>query len=582
MSSSTPPPPPQQAHPTRRTVLASAAGLVLAGPLAAACGGADSGAPEPGGTLVVNATQGQLVRNFNPFAPQPLHPTHGLLYEPLFHFNAAKAGEVHHWLGTGYTWADGGRKLTVALRRGVKWSDGKPFTAEDAAYTFQIAKDNKELNQYAYPLDTITAPDDHTLVLTFTESAYTKEYFLLGKSKMLPKHIWAKIPDAKKKTETNPDPVATGPWKVKFVKGTTMELTARDDYYVPGLPHFKTIRYVSFSGNNAFLAQVAKGRIDWAGGFIPDIKKNYLDKDPGFALVDVPMSVAFLVPCAARGVTADVNVRKAISAALDRAFMSKSVYGGYAPPTNPMALLLPNFHNVLDPTLKDATFETGRAAVAKHLRAAGYTRSSGGWTKDGRKLSLSLTLVSGWTDYVSVGQMVEQQLKKAGIGLEIKAVSVAQFTDAQATGRFELLLSNYGYTPDPRAYYDQLLNSAIAPAIGKSTNVGNYGRYHNPTVDKALAAIAATTDLARQKPHYATIQREFIRDMPLIPLFEQQNEIEFNGNHVTGYPTRQNLYAGPAIWLDPDGGWVAARIRPAKPAAPAKPAKSAPSAKPAE
>ncbi|MEV3856907.1 ABC transporter substrate-binding protein [Streptomyces sp. NPDC050095] len=564
MSSITPLGPPEPAHPSRRTVLASAAGLVLAGPLAAACGGADSGSGAPGGTLVVNATQGQLVRNFNPFAPQPLHPTHGLLYEPLFHFNAAKAGEVHDWLGTDYRWADGGKKLTVTLRKGVKWSDGKPFTAADAAYTFQIAKDNKELNQYAYPLDTITTPDDHTLVLTFTESAYTKEYFLLGKSKMLPKHIWSVIPDAKKKTDINANPVATGPWKVKFVKGTTMELTARDDYYVPGLPHFKTIRYVSFSGNNAFLASVAKGKIDWAGGFIPDIKKNYLAKDPEFDLVNVPMSVAFLVPCAAKGVTADVNVRKAISAALDRDFMSKSVYGGYAPATNPMALLLPNFQNVLEPSLKDAKFETGEDAVAKYLRAAGYAKSGSDWAKDGKKLSLSLTLVSGYTDYVSVAQMAKQQLKKVGIGLEIKAVSVAQFTSAQATGRFELLLSNYGYTPDPRAYYDQLLNSAIAPPIGETTNVGNFGRYKNPAVDRALAAIAATTDLARQKPHYATIQREFIREMPLIPLFEQQNEIEFNGNHVTGYPTHDDLYAGPAIWLDPDGGWVAARIKPAK------------------
>ncbi|MBO1331249.1 ABC transporter substrate-binding protein [Streptomyces sp. VRA16 Mangrove soil] len=564
MSSSTPPPPPEPAGPSRRTVLASAAGIVLAAPLAAACGGADSGSGGSSGTLVVNATQGQLVRNFNPFAPQPLHPTHGLLYEPLFHFNAAKAGVVHDWLGTDYRWGDDGKRLTVTLRKGVKWSDGKPFTAEDAAYTFQIAKDNKELNQYAYPLDTITAQDDHTLVLTFTESAYTKEYFLLGKSKMLPKHIWSKIPDAKKKTDINANPVATGAWKVKFVKGTTMELTARDDYYFAGLPHFRTIRYVSFSGNNAFLASVAKGKIDWAGGFIPDIKKNYLDKDPRFDLVNTPMSVAFFVPCAARGVTADVNVRKAISAALDRDFMSKSVYGGYAPATNPMALLLPNFQSVLDPSLKDTEFETGEAAVAKYLKAAGYAKSGGGWAKDGRKLSLTLTLVSGWTDYVSVGQMAKQQLKKYGIELTVKGVSVAQFTNAQSTGRFELLLSNYGYTPDPRAYYDQLLNSAVAPAIGETTNVGNYGRYRNTTIDKALSAIADTTDPAEQKPHYYTIQQEFVREMPLIPLFEQQNEIEFNGNHVTGYPTEENLYAGAAIWLDPDSGWVAARIKPAK------------------
>ncbi|MEK8173087.1 hypothetical protein NKH77_41060 [Streptomyces sp. M19] len=81
-------------------------------------------------------------------------------------------------------------------------------------------------------------------------------------------------------------------------------------------------------------------------------------------------------------------------------------------------------------------------------------------------------------------------------------------------------------------------------------------------MDEALDAIAGTTDLAKQKPHYFTIEREFIKDMPVIPLFYAQNEQEFNGNRVTGYPTADDLYAAPSIWLDPDGGWVAARVKP--------------------
>ncbi|WP_372350081.1 ABC transporter substrate-binding protein [Streptomyces sp. KL116D] len=551
--------------PSRRRFVAAGTALLLSASLAACGGGGDDGGAGRGGVLTVSTgSTGNFVRNFNPFAPQPLQATHGMIYEPLFHFNAAKAGEVDDWLGTAYKWGDDGKSLTITLRSGVTWNDGKPFTADDVAYTFQIAKDNEELNQFALPLDTITTSGKDSVRLTFSQPAYTKEYFILGKLKMLPKHIWSKIPDSKKKTDLNTDPVGTGPWKVKSVKGTTLDLTARDDYYIKGLPGFKTMRYLSFSGNNAATAAISSGRTDWAGGFIPDIKKNYLDKNPKFALVNIPLAVTYFVPNAAQGPTADPDVRKAISAALDRDFMSKSVYDGQAPAISPTALLRPNFESVLDPSLKDATFETGQDKVDAHMKAAGYEKSGGSWTKDGKKLSLDLTLVSGWTDYISVAQMAKQQLKKAGIELNIKAVAYAQFANAQSTGRFQLLLSNYGYTPDPRAYYDQLLDSAIAPAIGKTTNVGNYGRYKNPTVDKALAAIADTTDLAKQKPHYYTIQREFIDDMPLIPLFAAQNEAEFNGNNVTGYPTEDKLYAAPSVWLDPDGGWVAARLKPAK------------------
>jgi peptide/nickel transport system substrate-binding protein len=126
-----------------------------------------------------------------------------------------------------------------------------------------------------------------------------------------------------------------------------------------------------------------------------------------------------------------------------------------------------------------------------------------------------------------------------------------------------MLLSNYGYTPDPYAYYDQLLDSRIAPKKGKDSTVGNYGGYHNPEVDKALDAIASTDDVAKQKPYFSTIEHDFIKDMPLIPVFDAQDEQEFNGNHVTGYPTASNPYAGAAVWLAPDSGWVAARLEPA-------------------
>ena len=548
---------------TRSRRLAVAAAAVLLTTALGACEGGERGAEAGDVLTVTTGTTGNFVRNFNPFAPSPLQATHGMIYEPLFLFNAAKYGDVQGWLGEDYEWSDDGRKLSVLIRNGVTWNDGKPFTAEDVAYTFQMLKDNRELNQFALPIEKAEAEDRSTAVITFSEPAYTKEYFVLGKQKMLPKHIWSKIPDDEKKTTLNPNPVGTGPWKVKFVKGMTMELTARDDYYVEGLPHFKTLRYLAFSGNNAALSAINAGKVDWAGTYIPDVDKNYLAKDPHFDLVNVPLAVTYLVPNAAQGPTADAHVRKAISAALDRKFMSDSVYDGQAPETNPMALLLPNYEKVLDPKLKDEKFTVGEDEVASQLTQAGYVRNGDRWEKDGKKLSLTLQVVSGWTDYVSVAEMAKQQLAKVGIELKVKTVSYAQFTANRSTGRFQLLLDNYGYTPDPRAYYDQLLNSEVAPEIGESTNVGNYGRYRNPRVDEALRKIGESSELAQQRPWYHVIQREFLKDMPLIPLFAAQNEQEFNGNRVEGYPTKDDLYAAPSVWLDPDAGWVAARLRPA-------------------
>jgi peptide/nickel transport system substrate-binding protein len=547
---------------SRRRLLAIGAVLALAG-TTAACGGGSSSPASTGTVTVSTGSTGSFTRNFNPFSPNALQATHGMIYEPLFLFNAVKTGDVQPWLGKSYNWADGGKTLHIKIRTDATWNDGKPFTGKDVAYTFQLALKNTEFNSYALPLASVTADGRDGVTLRFSQSAYTKEYFILGKADMLPEHVWSKIPDAQKKTVLNSDPVGTGAWTVKSVAGMVMDLSARGDYYFKGLPKIRTLRYLSFSGNNSANAAITSGKTDWAGGFIPDIEKNYLAKNPKFDLVNIPLAVTYFVPNVREGVTADVNVRKAISAALDRDFMSRTVYNGQAGPTNPMGLLLPNYKAVLDPSLKNAAFETGADKAAGYLEKSGYAKGSDGiYRKDGKKLSVTLETVAGWTDYISVAQMAKQQLAKAGIELDVRAEAYAQWAANQSSGKFQMLLSNYGYTPVPYAYYDQLLDSRIAPKDGRNSTVGNYGGYSNPKVDAALDAIAATNDLEKQKPYFYEIQQAFIEDMPLIPLFNAQNEAEFNSNHVTGYPTKDNPYAGSAVWLAPDCGWVAARLQP--------------------
>jgi peptide/nickel transport system substrate-binding protein len=545
-----------------RRLVAAAAALALTTVLAA-CAGETNSSGGNGVLNIASGTTGTFVANFNPFSPEPLQPTNGYIYEPLFLFNGARAGDIQPWLGDEYHWSDDGRTLTIQVKTNATWSDGEPFTPEDVAYTFETAASDPALNTYGLPIDSATTQGEDTVVITFTESALAQEFFILGKQKIVPEHIWSQIPDAEKTTTLNEEPVGTGPWEVDSVEGQTMILTARDDYYVQGLPHFDTLRFRAFSGNNAANAAITAGEVDWSGTYMPQVEENYLARDENFDLVNIPIATAVFLPNAQEGPTADPDVRHAISAALDRDFMNESVYSGVNPPASPTGLLLPNFDNVLDPSMADARFETGENAVTEHLTAAGYIRdSSGNWARDGERLSVELTLVSGWTDYVTIAEMARQQLADVGIDLEINGVSPAQWTQQRNEGTFEMVLDGVGFTPDPRAYYYQILSSNLSRPIGTPSNDGNYGRYENPVVDDALQAISDTTDLEEQLPHFATIQQEFAEDMPVIPLFAAQAMMEFNGNNVTGYPTQDDVYASPAVWLDPDGGWVAARVEP--------------------
>jgi len=535
---------------------------------AAACGGGSgSSAKGSGPSGLITVTTGStspFVADFNPFSPGVTVGAIGMIYEPLMFFNTAKSGDVQPWLAQSYTWGAGGTSINFKLRSGVSWNDGKPFTAADVAYTFNLDAQDSSLNTYGLPITKATADGDGSVTINFSKPAYQDLYYLAGKSMILPQHVWTSVGD--KKTFTDAKPVGTGAWMVSKVNGQVMEFTANPHYYMPGLPKVKTIRFLTFTGNSTADQAIEAGQIDWGGGFVPDIKKNFLAKDPKYAVEDIPLSVTYLVPNYKQGPTAQKAVRQAISQAIDRDFISNTVYNGYAPPVNPMALLTPNFNSILDPSLAGEKFGAADPAGAKAtLQAAGYTMGSDNVFKDpsGKPLEIGIKVVTGWSDYINILQIVEQELAAIGIKVDVQSEAYAQWVNDQNTGNFQLMIDNFGYTPDPYAYYNSLLNGSVAPALGQTDQFGDYGRFDDPQIDSLLADISSTTDANKQKQDFYQIEHLVLQDVPTIPLFDAQDEIEFNGHHVTGFPTTDNPYAAPPIWLQPDEGWVALHIAPA-------------------
>jgi peptide/nickel transport system substrate-binding protein len=543
-------------RPWRVRTVAAVAALVTAGVLAGCSSSpsTSSSSTAPTGVLTITTgAAGSFADDFNLYSPNAEDATNGMIYEPLFFFDTAKDGVVKPWLGTSYAWSNAGKRLTVQLRHNVTWTDGKPFTSADVVFTFDQAIHNTALNKFGLPLASVAADGSYAVTINFTQPAYTDAYYALGRVEILPQHIWASIKNPT--TFLNTHPVGTGAYELSSFSGQVFTMTANPHYYFAGLPKFKTIRFLAFSGNTTSDAAIESGAVDWAGSYIPGIQKLYLAKNKKFVVSDIPLSTAFLVPNMASGPTANLAVRQAISTALNRSVISDTVYNGYASPTNPEALILPNYSSVLSPSLSKASFGSPNAAAAKNiLTKAGITTP----------LSLTVDMVSGYTDYLSDLQIIQAQLKPAGINLTIDQPAYATFTSLQDTGKFQLLMDNFGYTPNPWAYYYSILDSSIAPPIGQVDTVGNFGRYRNPEVDSLLSQIAGTTNTAVQDPDFYKIEQIFASQLPDIPLFNQQDEIEFNGNVVANYPSVSNPYGAPAVYIQPDLGWVAARLVPVK------------------
>ena len=550
-------------------VAAIAAAVVLAACSSGGGGGKSSGtsggsSSGPSGTVTGFFTSEPYVADFNPLNPGYVAAVaNGMVYEPLMFFDTAEAGNVQPWLATGYTWGAGGTSITFTLRHNVKWTDGQPFTSADVAYTFNLDK-NPTYNSYGLPVSSVTTNGPYSVTINFTQSVYTDLYYIAGKQMILPEHVFSKISDLTKWTD--PDPVGTGAYIVSKVTPQELTLTANPHYYVPGLPKVKTYIFPVYTTNTTADAAIEDGTLGWSGGFIPNINQTYLARNKNYHLVDIPLAVDYLTPNMVKGPTTSLALRQAISDAIDRSYISQSVYNGYAPPTDPEGLLIPNFKSVASPQAQGDNFGGADPAASKQiLEKAGYTMGSNGYfTKGGQELTVNVKMVSGYTDYVSILQILVPEMKAAGINMTVTQEAYSVWVSDQDTGNFQFLLTSAGYTPSPYTYYYDLLDSAVAKPLGTAETVGNFGRYDNPTIDNLLNTIAGTTSASVQDPAFYQIESIFKAQMPDIPLMEAQDEVEFNGNMVTNFPTTGNPWAGVATWLNPDCGWVAARLEPAQ------------------
>ena len=202
------------------------------------------------------------------------------------------------------------------------------------------------------------------------------------------------------------------------------------------------------------------------------------------------------------------------------------------------------------------------------LEAAGYTKGSDGfYGKDGAAIELDLFSPDGWTDYNDAAKLISAQAAKAGIRVNARTVSEAEYWTPISTGEFQLAL--YGLTQslvaDPFSNYDQYFTTTASANVGEEPTKGqNYSRYTNPVVDDAVKQAGATQDEDIKKTAYAAVQTEIARDLPYIPVVLNASQSFFNTADFTGWPSESDMYAAPLPYLSTASAVVLTHLRPVK------------------
>lgn len=495
---------------------------------------------------------------FNPYNASASGQSFGIIYEPLVYDNLLNDKKTP-WLASSYQWSADNKTLTFTIRPGVRWSDGQPFSAADVVYTFNLLKENSALDLQSVwtVLGSVTQAGTDNVVMTFVQSAVPYFYEIAGQTPIVPQHIWTNIKNPT--TEVLPNPVGTGPFTTGKSSCTPQNITytRNPNYWQTGLPHLQTVNYPAFTDNDRANLYLASGQAQWGGQFIPNIDTSYVAKDkannhywfPPIHNVNLWFNLT-------KATLDNKLVRQAFAFAIDRAGVSQKGEYGYQPAGNQTGILTPTFSSWVDTagSVKyNYRFDTAKATSL--LQQAGFTKNSAGIFQDGsgKKMSFSVINIGGYTDWVASLQVIQDNLRQAGIEITVQNLSSTDYFNDLLTGNFQLAYGSLAMSVGPNPYYElrNTLYSGTTAGIGQAA-AGNYGRYINKTVDRLFEQFDATTDSAQQHILMNQIEAAMLEDVPVIPVTESVAWYEYSTKGLAGWPTRSDQFAAPAPWNLPD------------------------------
>jgi len=536
----------------------------------AACGGSNSTTAHkrpahPNSLTLLANEQDAYTQNYNPYSPGVISGTQGLIYETLLYVNRLD-GSVKPWLASSYNLASDAQSITFHLRQGVTWSDGQPFTSADVAFTINLILKNPsiDLTGIDAAVKNVSAPDASTVIVTLSKPFNPIVWILGAQVFILPQHTWSGV-KGDPSQYADPNPVGTGPYIVKSFTPQLVDLVKNPKFWQPGKPQVDEVKIPAYSSNDSAQLALQKGQIDWTNLFIPDLDKTYVALDPQHYHYWFPSSDdVMLYLNLTKAPFNDLQVRKAISLALNRQTISKLGEAGYEPPANPTGLVGEAIKTYIDPQFANLQFAQNVTQADQTLQSDGWTKGADGfYAKNGKQLAFSIIVVSGYTDYVADCQVMVSDLKAAGINATVNAMSNDAFTNALGNGQYDagILWTNPG--PTPYYIYDGLLRSTNSAPIGQSAP-SNYERWMDPTTDNLLNQYASSTDPQVQKQALDGLQQIMVNEIPSIPLTAEPYWYEYSTANFVGWPDTQNPYAAPGTAEYPDIEIVLLNLQPAQ------------------
>lgn len=526
-------------------------------PLVAACterSPASDAAGEPGGTVVISTTidPGTL------FPPLVVTTQGKQITEQIYDYLADVGPELNardergfrRGLADGWRWSGDSLTLAFHIDPLARWHDRHAVTARDVQFTFALNKNpalGGRVNTELENIDSVTVADSLTAVFWFRKKVPTQFLDAAAQLLILPAHQLEKIPVSSLR-ESVPPPIGSGRFRLrKWDKGASVEIVADTSNYRGRARLDRVIWSVSPEFTTA-VTKLFRGEADVFDALRSEDLRE-LARQPSLRTINLPgMDYAFLRfnlrdPAnrkRAHPLFGDRDLRRAITLAVNRSTLVRSVLDTFAlVPVGPVV----RSYSTTDRRGAQLPFDSVRAS--RMLDSLGWLRGADGIrAKNGRDLAFTLLIPTISMNRIRMGPILQEQLRRAGVRVQLEQLEGSTFGDREARGVFDATLDAWSMPSSQDG-----MRAAWGTA-GIGGNGGNYGSYSNPRFD-ALLDSAIWAEPAQARERFTKAYSVINEDAPAIWLYEARKMIGIHRRIRTTQMRPDAWWFGLADWSIP-------------------------------
>ena len=519
----------------------------------------------------------------------------GMLYDTLMQQATDEAGTSHALIAEAFTYPDDYSSATYRINAKARWHDGKPITAEDVVWSFQVLKENSPLyGRYYANVTEAVAVSDREVEFRFDQKGNRELPHIMGDLTVLPKHWWqGETAQGTKRDIASPTlevPLGSGPYKIaSFRAGSEIVWERVADYWAADLAvnvgrnNFDRRRFVYFQDDNAAWQAFTKGGFEdfrrenrsqrWSTGYnfpaftAGDVVKRSFETSSGEPMQGFALNTR-------RPQFQDRRVRQALTWAFDFESMNRSLfYGLYTRtdsyfeggelassglPEGKELEILSEFRDTLPPEVfteefKLPVFDTPQAQRDNLRRAFELFREAGWENRDGKLVNARTGepfkvefLGRDPTDERVNGPFIAN-LRRLGIDASLRIVDTSQYINRIRDFDFDIATTVLQQSQSPGNEQRDFWSSQSADVPGSRNLMG----IKDPVIDKLVERVVFATDRDDLRAATHALDRVLLWGYYVVPQWHLP-EIWAAYWNKFGIPENQPAYLG----IDVDSWWI--------------------------